>query len=208
MTEQAIVDKVRVIMNEAGEETTLSMLSEDTLKISDYIRESIPDAVALVQMNSPVRSVNAKMYSPVLTMMTGDGCYRADVPDDYVSLIGAKMSKWSRGCVGTSDFQSEEYKRQCNPVTRSGKNAPVCVYGPGIGGKMYIYLYPGLSGDTMEYFSYEGRYTPGSGLPLSEDDPLLLAVCYMTASLVYSIFENKQSAEKMEQIASKFIPKV
>lgn len=61
MTEQEIISKVKAILNEIGEEETLSLLSEDTVKIEEYIKVVIPDAVSLVQMNSPVRCVNKKM---------------------------------------------------------------------------------------------------------------------------------------------------
>ena len=60
MTEQEIISKVKAILNEIGEEETLSLLSEDTVKIEEYIKAVIPDAVSLVQMNSPVRCVNKK----------------------------------------------------------------------------------------------------------------------------------------------------
>ena len=51
MTEQEIISKVKAILNEIGEEETLSLLSEDTVKIEEYIKAVIPDAVSLVQMN-------------------------------------------------------------------------------------------------------------------------------------------------------------
>ena len=60
MTEQEIIKKVRVIMNEAGEEAKLSLLSEDTVNLDEYIKSSIPDAVNIVIANSPVRCVNKK----------------------------------------------------------------------------------------------------------------------------------------------------
>lgn len=48
MTEQEIISKVKAILNEIGEEETLSLLSEDTVKIEEYIKAVIPDAVSLV----------------------------------------------------------------------------------------------------------------------------------------------------------------
>ena len=38
MTETEIISKVRAIMNEIGEEASLSLLSEDTVKMDEYIK--------------------------------------------------------------------------------------------------------------------------------------------------------------------------
>ena len=50
-------------MKEKGEEQSLSLLSEDTLKLDDYIKAVIADAVSFVQSNSHVRCVNKKSFS-------------------------------------------------------------------------------------------------------------------------------------------------
>ena len=102
-------------------------------------------------------------------------------------------------------MSSEAYKQQCNSYTRTGVNKPLCFYGLDANGKR-LCLFPFSEGDQLSYLNYEASYSPSSGLDLDANDPLLLAVCYMTASLVYTIFENKASAEAMAQIAIKYIP--
>lgn len=204
MTEQDIVDKVRVILNEAGEENTLTLLSEDTVKLSDYIRKSIPDAVTLVQRLATGRVVNWKASLPDVTAAEG-GC-ALKVPDDFVRVISVKMKSWKRPCHVAQGVSSEEYKRQFNQFTRNGVNKPLCFIRPYNGGEK-ILLFPFTSGDTVEYFSYEAKYSSSDGLSVGGDSPMALAVCYTTASIVYSIFENKHSADVMMQLASKYLVK-
>ena len=73
MTEQDIINKVRVILNEAGEESSLSLLSEDTVKLSDYIKGCIGDAVTLVQQRVSPMSVNSKVVNAPAQVSNGVG---------------------------------------------------------------------------------------------------------------------------------------
>lgn len=204
MTEQEIIDKVRVILNEAGEENTLTLLSEDTVKLSDYIRESIPDAVALVQKVCTHRSVNTKRTSPSVSA-SGYGCSFIK-PTDFIRLNSVKMKSWKRACHMTYNVSSEEYKRQFNEFTKAGINKPLCFISSDSEGEKLL-LFPYRTDDTMDYFVYEAKYSSDTGLSLSDCDPIALAVCYTTASLVYSIFENKSSADVMMQLATQYISK-
>ena len=51
MIETEIISKVRSIMNEIGDEDSLTLLSEDTVKLDEYIKSVIPDAVNIVIEN-------------------------------------------------------------------------------------------------------------------------------------------------------------
>ena len=66
MTAQDITTKVRAIMNEAGAEETLTLLSEDTVKLDTYIESVIPDASNLILSVSPVRYINTKAHLRLL----------------------------------------------------------------------------------------------------------------------------------------------
>lgn len=204
MTEQDIINKVRVILNEAGEESSLSLLSEDTVKLSDYIKGCIGDAVTLVQQRVSPMSVNSKMVNAPAQVSNGVGSI--SLPSDYVRLISVKMGKWNRPCFTAMSAESEEFKQQCNPYTRTGVNKPMCFYAIDGDGRKLLF-YPGLSGDELSYLIYEAGYSSSEGLSLDEHSPLALAVCYMTASLVYLIFENKPSSDNMAQMAAQYIQK-
>ena len=198
MTQSEIIAKTLVILNEAGGDTQLSLLSEDTLRISDYIEKSIKDGVRMVQAVSPQKGVcpkNGKETS--LATDTKNGVASLVVPDGFVSLIGVRLSGWSRVCTEAEDMDSENYLRQCNSYTRSGANHPVCIHGFGDDGIRNLFLYPYKESYTLDMFMYESEYSSTSDIP----DDFSLAVCYMTASVVYTIFENKAAADAMRQMA-------
>lgn len=209
MTEQEIIAKVRAVLNEIGKEENFTLLTEDTVKIDEYIKSSIPEAVLLVQQNSPVRCVNKKSgVGTVDALSVENGASILPLPDDFVSLIAVKLSSWRRICASMHDMNSEEYKWQCNSYTVNGVNKPVCIYGYASNGVQSLLLYPSdASNPILEMFVYEARYSSADGLGLEDGDPLLGAICYMAASLVYSIFENENSAKALRAIALSLIPK-
>ena len=207
MTEQEIVSNTKAILNEIGEEDNLSLLSEDTVKIEEYIKSVIPDAIGLVQMNSPVRCINKKSgtitnqsLSPV------DGKCTVVVPDDYVSLIAIKLACWKRVCIVSHGMDSEEYRRQCNPVTMAGAYKPVCISGYDAG-KRVLMLYSAKADTKLEMFYYEAKYSSATGIDIDANEPIASAICYTVSSLVYSIFENKEMAQELRAIALNLIPK-
>lgn len=217
MTENDIITKVKAIMNEIGDEASLTLLAEDTVKITAYIKSAIPDAVALVQLHSPVRCVNKKEYTGSSTMSTdSDGFIRIVLPDDYVQLIAVKLSTWKRVATIAYPYDTQEYYAQANEYTRSKDNKPVVIEGYKMvtsGGstisKRTLEMTSSASAPTLEMLLYEAKYTSadtGDVLPLSATDPVALAVCYMTASLVYSYFENKNTSDEMNRIAISLIP--
>lgn len=208
MTEQEIISKTKAILNEIGEEDNLSLLSEDTVKIEEYIKSVIPDAVGLVQMNSPIRCINKKsgaVASQILSPV--DGKCTVIIPEDFVSLIAIKLACWKRVCIISYGMDSEEYKRQCNPVTMAGAYKPVCISGYDGTGKRVLMLYSAKADTKLDMFYYEAKYTQGTNLDIDANEPITSAVCYMAASLVYSIFENKVTAQELRGIALNFIPK-
>lgn len=207
MTEQEIIKKVRVIMNEAGEEVKLSLLSEDTVNLDEYIKSSIPDAVNIVIANSPVRCVNKKQ-SAQKAVSTGSGSGYVILPDDFITLIAFKLNGWKRMVSVLYPITSEEYKVQCNEYTRSGVNKPMCFLNYNSSGqKILEYYSSGITSPIIDTFVYEGEYRSDEGISLSANDPLAQSICYMCASLVYSIFENEKTAKEMQTISLNLIPK-
>lgn len=206
VSKEDIVSKVRAIMNEIGEDAKTSLLDEDTVKIDEYIASCIGDAVNLVIQNSPNRCVNPKSSLTSSVTNNGDGTGYVTVPDDYVSLVAFKMSGWKRIVSKADDLDSEVYKAQCNPATRAGKFKPVCILS--YKDKQRVLEYYSLGKDDtpkLDMFTYEARYNETEGLNMEKDSPLFGAVCYMTASLVYSIFENVSTSKEMQTTAINLI---
>lgn len=202
MTSQEIINKVRIIMNEAGEDEKLNLLNEDTVKLDMYIESVIPDAVNLILLLSPVNHIN--ISKSTLSIQNVDGVGIISLPQDFLKLVVVKLREWKRSVFVAYPLGSEDYKIQHNPVTRSGVNKPSCALSYNADGAI-IECYP--SG-TMECFSYIKSATNSNnkGLDIVKDN-LHLPVCYMCASLVYNIFEMPQIGDKMKSIAIELIPK-
>lgn len=202
MTISDIVTKVRVILNEAGEEESLHLLSEDTVKLTQYIESVIPDAINLVITVSPISHINTTKGSN--TLINGDGCSVISLPTDFLRIAAIKLSNWKRSVSVVMPFGGDEYKKQHNVITRSGVNKPSCVFAYNTSGSI-IECFPSGS---LEYFHYVKSASSESnkGLGLVKEE-LLPAICYMCASLVYNIFENPNTSERMKAIAIELIPK-
>ena len=209
MTELEILEKVRAIMNEAGSEESLTLLDEDNIKLDTYIKSAIPDAVNLVAQNSPVRCVNMKSDTAIIkTMATDSNSGYITLPSDFVSLIAFKISSWKRIVAQLFSINSEEYKAQAGGYQTAGLNKPMCFLSYSGATKILEFYAKGMvDGDAISTFAYEARYNSTSGLDLDKNDPLAQAICYMCASLVYSVFENTQTSKEMQTIALNLIPK-
>lgn len=191
MTIADITTKVRTIMNEAGEEDILHLLSDDTLKLTQYIESAIPDAVNAISRIAPLNYLNASEGDVSITSIDGFGVIT--LPSDFLRLSALKLKGWKRAVGMIHLFGSEEYNIQHNEYSCSGVNKPVCLFS---GGKE-IECVP--SGE-IEYFRYVKAATPESSLDILKPE-LHYGLCYMCASLVYEIFENIPSAERMRVIA-------
>ena len=202
-TEAEITEKTKAIMNEAGEDTNEGLLDEDTVRIDEYIRKCIPDAVSLVIQNSTGRCVNPRYASGSSSVSNGDGSGYIVVPDDYVRLVAFRMKGWKRTVAIPFMYGTPEAAMQSNRYTRGGKCKPACVEGRSASGRKTIEYYSIGKNETpqVDMFVYEASYDSMEGLPVSTSDPLFAAVCYMTASLVYAIFENQATSKEMQVIA-------
>lgn len=207
MTQGEIIAKVRIIMNEAGADQVLALLNEDSVKLDEYIKGCIPDAVNIIAANSRYTCVNKKSKTFVLSEIhvnSQSGGGHIVLPEDYISLIALKMEGWGRIVVNTVSNDSELALQQSNKYTRAGKCKPVCILSQNENGKI-IELYPINANPKVDMFLYEAKYT--DGITSGEEEPISIAICYMCASLVYSIFENKDTSEQMKAIAVELIPK-
>lgn len=203
MTEEEIIAKAKTILNETGDEEEFSLLSEDTVKIEDYITAAIPEAVTNAQRVSVSRPVNVKSGDDVSSSLTpdSDGCCILDLPDDFVLLRALKLSTWKRACTTVYPFGSEEYLRQCNEYTRAGTYKPVVIAGQDSSGGRQLWLYSSSEDATVDLFNYEAIYEEGNGISADANDPAALGVCYLVAALVYDIFENSDTAQKLRSVA-------
>jgi hypothetical protein len=203
-TQEQIVTKVRAILNEIGQENiSTQLLDEDTVQIDEYIKACINDAINLLSTGVNGAIVNPKTGGGITVTASGNGTGYIVLPDDYISLLAFKMKGWKRVVNKTYGYDSEQYKAQVNDYTRSGINKPVCILGYDANGKKILEYYSIKTTDTatIERFVYNASYKATDGLNLSTSDPMLSAVCYMCAALVYKIFENHTTSEKLAAVA-------
>jgi len=207
VTKDDIISKVKAIMNEIGEDNNESLLDEDIIKMDDYIESCIGDALSLVILNS-TKPVNPKKCTTNATS-NGDGTGYVVLPDDFVKLISFRMSDWKRSVSEAFPLDSEKAKEQANVYSRGTKNKPVCVlsYSPD-GKKIIEYYSTSATSPSVSVFVYEASYDGSSDINLGSSEPTYYALCYMTASLVYSIFENPGTAKEMQTIAINYLNNV
>ena len=204
VSQERIVEKVIDIMNEAAENSDLpdaGFLSEDTISLGKYIVSCIPDAVLMVITNSS-HCVNPKESHSVTAIHEESENYGHIVcPDDFVSLVALKMKGWKRIVSKTYGTDSKEYMAQCNEATRAGIYKPVGILTVDTQGRKVIEYYSVKAEHKVEMFVYEASFNNEEGLNMNESDSAFAAICYMTASLVYSIFENPDTAKQMQVTA-------
>lgn len=203
MTIAEIVTKVRAIMNEVGEDESLNLLNEDRVKLDDYIKSAIPDAVNLVLESCSINSTTPSLSLSSIT--TSEGISSIKLPDDFLRFAAIKMEEWKRAVHHVYPSTSDKYKQEHNDITRSGNNKPSACYAYDSSGKV-IECYP--SG-TLEYFLYVKSFSPSAGdTELSSLNPVLFpSICYMTAYLVYNYFEIPNTGNQMKTIAVELMPK-
>lgn len=115
-------------MNEIGEEENLSLLSEDTVKLAEYIESVIPDAINLIAQDENVSIALLNTGNMTSGGTSSEGCTVIPLPQDFLRFVSLRLSGWKREVQRISPFGSEDYKIQHNAVTRSGVNKPSCVF--------------------------------------------------------------------------------
>ncbi|MBE6296238.1 MAG: hypothetical protein E7086_07030 [Bacteroidales bacterium] len=200
-----LVRRVRRLVNEAEEDASLSLVSEDTRSIDTHILRLLPQAVALAQRNKGkgVGCVNPRSVSPqdVVIADNGDGGGALSLPADFVSLVSLQLDGWRRPCTVLHASGSAEALAQGNSHTRAGMCRPVCVEGCGAGGTRVALLYPLLQGAGLGHFVYEASFDAEQGL-VGGDAVLEDAVAYYCAALLYSVFERGDQATAFLSLAT------
>lgn len=205
MDKESVIGKTRTIMNETGADETLALLSEDTVKLDQYIESVIPDAINMLSAMEAIDPMMLPLGSGSTASVSG-GCSVIAIPEDYIRFGAVRLSGWKREAQTCFPYGGDEYKIQHNEVTTSGVSKPSCVYAFSASGRC-IECFP--SGDLV-YFKYVKRTdTNNVATALSGmDNRLSGALCYVCAHLVYNIFEMPEQGKRMLEIALSTIPTI
>ncbi len=201
----ALVDKVRLLINEPDEDVTLAALSEDTRKLGDTIRVLLHDAIFFVQHNKSYGALNPAVYEPAAMDIkdNGDGTGEVALPRDYVSLLQFQLEGWERPCMLLYPADSAMAMAQKNPHTRAGVCKPVCVEGVNSDAipVLCYYSLPASKEPVVRSFVYEALYDEEKGLNCAPSNPLVQAVVYQCVALLYNMFERRESANAFMSLA-------
>lgn len=206
ITTQELIDKVAFLVNEPGNDSAITLLSEDTRSLSDTIYELLPDAVMSVQNSKHCGVLNPKIHTATDSEITdnGEGCVTVVLPNDFVSLIELRFKGWARPCTTVEPPASPLALAQSNANTRGGCCKPVCVEGVNSAGLRVVNCYslpPGVA-PVVENFVYEALFDPQAGLSCRQWGPLVWAVVYQCAALLYNVFEKYDAANSFMAIAA------
>lgn len=200
-----IIRDVKKVMNEAGDEEEAILITEDKVNLDLYVESAVSSSVAFVQKLSPIKNVNPKSATLEAVDNT-DGTGYVVCPDDYVGLIGMKMSKWNRICVVAYPEGSEMWAQQMNQYTRSGPNKPCCIEGYSADGNRIISYFSIPKGQEhkVSLFRYESAFDRNEGLNCTNEF-LYKAVVFKAASLVYQMFQDDNTSQALERESLKFL---
>jgi hypothetical protein len=93
---------------------------------------------------------------------------------------------------------------QSNKYTRGGCCKPVCVEGVDAQGKREARYYslPAGREPVVENFVYEAAFNASEGLLCEPENPLVWAVVYQCAGLLYNVFERREAANAFMALAA------
>lgn len=193
------VDKVKEIMNDAGWSDE-DFIGDDDNLIESHIRNTFRDvwmkAVSLFPESLFV-SGNSTVQ-PIGDVSEGTGY--VVLPTDFYKLIAFKMNGWFNSCTELLDNSPSLEKIQSNEWTRGNICRPICVRK---GDKLYYYSLPKGMRHTLKEFKYIPLVGELSGSVINER--LFVPLAYLSASLIYMIFEKEDISKALEQKALEYV---
>ena len=201
-----LINKVKLVINEAGDDGNVSLLSADTRSLDETIAELLPGAVTFIQKNKGrgAGRVNTKSPAPSALEITagsaGGGALL--LPGDFVALVSLQLCGWNRPVSSICAHDSREAAWQRNEYTRAGCCKPVCIEAFTPEGERCAQLFPFPAGDGAKplHFVYEAAFDAGAGLA-GYDTWMVDAVVYRCASQLYTQFERYEAAASMLALA-------
>lgn len=207
ITNEQLKNRVRQLLNETGDDSDVTLLTEDTRSLDTHIDSLLPEAVLYVQMNKGLGSINPKQ----LIVVDSDICDNGDcsgsfvLPDDFVRIVVIDMNGWQRACTVLYPEDSPVGMMQMNPYSRAGYCKPICVERHSDDGRRLLCYYSLPSGvkPKVKRFVYEAAYDAANGLSGIEEF-LHNAVIYRCAALLYNVFGRFDYANALSAMAASY----
>lgn len=202
--ENTLVEKVRVLLNEADGDSGVSLISDDTLLLDKHIKALLPEAVLFVQMNKNSGTVNVKSTNSAdLSKNLMEGA-EVQLPSDYIRLVSLKLTSWLVPCRFAYASGSRMESLQKNKYMRAGASSPVCFEACNDYMENVLIAYPAPKSGSdvyVEHLVYEARYNPAEGIT-GGDESLVTAVTYQCAALLCNVFGKFDAANVFMGIAA------
>lgn len=200
-----LVAKIRLLLNEAEDDSDVTLLADDTRNLDKHIEMLLPEAVLFVQKNGRHAAVNPKSKAvaddEIMLLYERSGSFR--LPSDFVKLVTLELDGWTRPCHYMYSADSPIAEAQSNKYTRAGWCKPLCVEGIDSMGEPCLQFHslpPGVASHVKK-FVYDALFEPEEGLS-GNDEAVLKAVAYQCAALVYNVFERYDCANALLSVAS------
>ena len=164
MTHNELTNGVLARLNEIGYNAGLTLITDDTLNLTEYVEVAIKDAVLRLE------GVNLKECS-----VNYDGTI--DLPEDFVSVVKVKCDSWKRAVAVVTEVDTPAYVLAMNQYTAPTKNNPVVV----MSGVRKLQAMPSDKGTMLYNAAYDGE----SGI---KGDKESAQVMELAAEIIYKIF--------------------
>lgn len=165
MTHTELVNEVLVKLNEIGYSDNVSLISDDGLRLTDYIETAIRDAVMQLDRVNP-KEVDVAASGVVV------------LDEDFVSLLEVNGASWKRAVSTITEKGTPEYVMAMNEFTQPGVNTPMVIRES----ERSLKLLPATSGSMIYNAAYDGEGITGE----SESRQ----VVNVAAEIVLKILEN------------------
>lgn len=222
MTKQEFINRVLLIMNEAGmiDAQGNQFTGADAAQVDRYIEGSYVDAWRRCVKVMP-RSWFANSIMPTADKHTPDlqaGTGYIELPKDFYLLSSFKMKGWQKAVHEAAIENERTSNIQSNEFTRGSSIRPVCTISlKQVSDKIvqvlnYYSLPKGQTTHTVEEAIYVPVVKPLSELSTEEAENLNLndqvaePMAYLSASTVFTMFEKYDIAKALEQRAVEMFP--
>lgn len=177
----------------ASESIHFETLADDAvLSVDYYIDMFIPLAVDYCSVQSPRGGVN-------VSSVTAQCGLAQSIDEDFTRLVFMSFGAGRKPIAHFDDNDSALGKAQWNVYSTSKEDNFHAI----LHGDNKFDVFP-ADGTNRYRLTTDHRYNPDAGL-FTENKCYLFAVCYITAAFVYEAWGHRKSAERMKNIAKRFL---
>ncbi len=219
MTKQQLINRVLLIMNEAGmsDSQGAAIIGADSAQVDRYIESSYVDAWRrCVKVMPRVWFENKSFAEATLVPDLEKGTGHVVLPVDFYVLTRFKMQGWQKA-VHEAALENERTSNiQSNDYTRGSSIRPVCTLSIKVDASgtkhilNYYSLKKGLTSHVVEEAIYVPVATPLTEIAMDDEvnlhDQVVEPLAYILASSVFTMFEKYDISKALEARAAEMFP--